>query len=170
MCLPFTPKMKSQTTFPHFLLPVIFIIESSSLSHLLAFCCFQRLKNNSLLLNPLPSLTLHPLLAFGQWHKIMCQPDWANRCPDNLAKHYSHPGFSLISLASVFLMTWQFWGSLVRGFTEYPSICQPIAAIILICVQTDRLMAMGAFSRFASKSFWIILGAFDMPLLSGKTN
>ena len=32
-------------------------------------------------------------------------------------------------------------------------VFQPIAAIILICVQTDQLMAMGAFSRFALESF-----------------
>lgn len=49
-------------------------------------------------------------------------------------------------------------------------VFQPIAAIILICVQTDQLMAMGAFSRFALESFWIILEVFDMPLLYGKTN
>lgn len=48
-------------------------------------------------------------------------------------------------------------------------VFQPTAAIIFVCVQTDPLMVMGAFFWFASESFWITLGVFDILLLSGKT-
>lgn len=98
-CYPFCPWLRVFLSLlkwrvkPHFLMWLL------SLSHLLYptfwLSAVFNILNDSLLLNSLPSVALHPLLALGQWHKIMCQLDWANRCPDHLAKHYSHPGFSL---------------------------------------------------------------------------
>lgn len=104
--------MKSQTTLPH----VTFITESSSLSHLLAFCCFQHLKNDSLLLNSLPSVALH----LGSWTVTQDYVSaWLGQQVPLIIWPNIIPIRDLvwISLASVFLVTWLFWGSLVRCFT-----------------------------------------------------